>query len=74
MRNDGLCDLQIIDGHPLHPNKVFWSSPPFRTRLGFETDEAFPEAIEGCAARLHPDIPPGSFIINCHVARPAHLF
>lgn len=55
MLNDGLWDLQIIDGDPLHPENVFWWSPQFRKLLGFETVEEFPDVIESWASRLHPD-------------------
>lgn len=55
MLNDGLWDLQIINGDPLHPNNVFWWSPQFRKLLGFETVEEFPDVIDSWASRLHPD-------------------
>lgn len=55
MLNDGLWDLQIIDGDPLHPDNVFWWSPQFRKLLGFETIEEFPDVIDSWASRLHPD-------------------
>lgn len=55
MLNDGLWDLQIINGDPLHPKNVFWWSPQFRKLLGFETVEEFPDVIESWASRLHPD-------------------
>jgi len=55
MLNDGLWDLQIINGDALHPNNVFWWSPQFRKLLGFETVEEFPDVIDSWASRLHPD-------------------
>lgn len=55
MLNDGLWDLQIIGGDPLHPKNVFWWSPQFRKLLGFETVEEFPDVIDSWASRLHPD-------------------
>lgn len=55
MLNDGLWDLQIINGDPLHQNNVFWWSPQFRKLLGFETVEEFPDVIDSWASRLHPD-------------------
>lgn len=55
MLNDGLWDLQIINGDPLHPNNVFWWSPQFRKLLGFDTVEEFPDVIDSWASRLHPD-------------------
>jgi len=55
MLNDGLWDLQIINGDPLHPKNVFWWSPQFRKLLGFETVEEFPDVIDSWASRLHPD-------------------
>ena len=55
MLNDGLWDLQIVNGDALHPNNVFWWSPQFRKLLGFETVEEFPDVIDSWASRLHPD-------------------
>lgn len=55
MLNDGLWDLQIINGDPLHPNNVFWWSPQFRKLLGFVTVEEFPDVIDSWASRLHPE-------------------
>jgi len=55
MLNDGLWDLQIINGDPLHPDNVFWWSPQFRKLLGFEAVEEFPGVIDSWASRLHPD-------------------
>lgn len=55
MLNDGLWDLQIINGDPLNQKNVFWWSPQFRKLLGFETVEEFPDVIDSWASRLHPD-------------------
>jgi len=55
MLNDGLWDLDIIDGDPLNPDNVFWWSPQFRKLLGFETVEEFPDVMGSWASRLHPE-------------------
>jgi len=55
MLNDGLWDLDIINGNPMNPSNVFWWSPQFRKLLGFETVEEFPDVLESWASRLHPE-------------------
>lgn len=55
MLNDGLWDLNIINGNPMNPSNVFWWSPQFKRLLGFETVEEFPDVLESWASRLHPE-------------------
>lgn len=55
MLNDGLWDLDIIDGNPMHQGNVFWWSPQFRKLLGFDTVEEFPDVMDSWASRLHPE-------------------
>lgn len=55
MLNDGLWDLDIMNGDPLDPRNVFWWSPQFRNLLGFETVEEFPDVMDSWSSRLHPD-------------------
>ena len=55
MLNDGLWDLDIINGDPMNPRNVFWWSPQFRKLLGFETVEEFPDVMDSWSSRLHPE-------------------
>nr|WP_023651667.1 PAS domain-containing methyl-accepting chemotaxis protein [Erwinia piriflorinigrans]CCG55410.1 putative methyl-accepting chemotaxis protein [Erwinia piriflorinigrans CFBP 5888] len=55
MLNDGLWDLDIIDGNAMNPDNVFWWSEQFRKLLGFETVEEFPDVMDSWASRLHPE-------------------
>jgi len=55
MLNDGLWDLDILNGDPMNPRNVFWWSPQFRKLLGFETVEEFPDVMESWSSRLHPE-------------------
>jgi PAS domain S-box-containing protein len=55
MMNDGLWDVEIVDGDPVHANNRFWWSQQFRRLLGFESVEEFPDVLESWASRLHPD-------------------
>ncbi|WP_042958668.1 methyl-accepting chemotaxis protein [Erwinia tasmaniensis] len=55
MLNDGLWDLDIINGNAMNPDNVFWWSEQFRKLLGFETVEEFPDVMDSWASRLHPE-------------------
>ncbi|MEJ5174601.1 methyl-accepting chemotaxis protein [Erwinia sp. MYb416] len=55
MLNDGLWDLDIMNGDPMEPRNVFWWSPQFRNLLGYETVEEFPDVMDSWSSRLHPD-------------------
>ncbi len=53
--NDGIWDLAVRAGDPVHPDNEFWWSPQFRRLLGFETESEFPNVLKSWASRLHPD-------------------
>ena len=55
MINDGLYDVEIVAGDPINPNNVFWWSPQFRSLLGFQTEQEFPNVMDSWASRLHPE-------------------
>jgi len=55
MINDGLYDVEIVAGDPINPNNVFWWSPQFRSLLGYQTEQEFPNVMDSWASRLHPE-------------------
>ena len=55
MINDGLYDVEIVAGDPINPNNVFWWSPQFRSLLGYQSEQEFPNVMESWASRLHPE-------------------
>lgn len=52
---DGLWDMEVIGGDPMNPRNPFWWSPQFRSMLGFETPEEFPNVLDSWVSRIHPD-------------------
>jgi len=52
---DGLWDMQVIDGDPMHPANSLWWSERFRALLGFQGEQDFPSRLDSWTERLHPD-------------------
>ncbi|QGZ31205.1 methyl-accepting chemotaxis protein [Stutzerimonas stutzeri] len=58
MLSDGIWDMEIIGGDPLNPHNPLWWSPQFRSMLGFEGEEDFPNELDSWASRIHPEDKP----------------
>ncbi|MES2262572.1 MAG: PAS domain-containing protein [Pseudomonadota bacterium] len=55
MLSEGIWDVAIVDGDPLHAENVYWWSPQFRRLLGLESESEFPNVLASLVDRLHPD-------------------
>lgn len=55
MLSEGIWDVAIVDGDPLHADNVYWWSPQFRRLLGLESEAEFPNVLGSWVERLHPD-------------------
>lgn len=55
MLNDGLWDMEVIDGQSVSKHNVFWWSDQFRRLLGFSSEADFPNALDSWVSRIHPD-------------------
>ncbi|MFO8041089.1 MAG: methyl-accepting chemotaxis protein [Sodalinema sp.] len=53
--NDGLWDMDLVGGDPLHPQSSIWYSQRFRNLLGYTNEEDLPNILESWTGALHPD-------------------
>ena len=58
MLSDGIWDMEILGGDPLNPHNPLWWSPQFRSMLGFQGEEDFPNELDSWASRIHPEDKP----------------
>jgi len=50
-----LWDLKVDPKDPTGENNEFWWSPEFREKLGFSSEQDFPNVLHSWSDRLHPD-------------------
>ena len=53
--NDGLWDMDLVEGDPVHPQSSIWYSQRFRNLLGYRDEEDLPNVLESWTDGLHPD-------------------
>lgn len=51
----GLWDMNVIAGDPVNPDNVFTWSDEFRSMLGYQDEQDFPNVLNSWASRLYPD-------------------
>ena len=55
LMNDGLWDMEVIDGDPLNPrNPLLWSDQ-FLHMLGFDNPDNFPNVLSSWTSRIHEE-------------------
>lgn len=54
-QREGLWEIHLGPGHLTDPASRFWWSPEFRTLLGFDTAEEFPDVFDSWRTRVHVD-------------------
>tara|TARA_R110000796_G_scaffold252001_1_gene384794 strand:- start:40259 stop:41554 length:1296 start_codon:yes stop_codon:yes gene_type:complete len=55
MMNDGLWDMEVINGDPLNKNNPLWWSDQFRQMLGFDNAQDFPNVLSSWTSRVHKE-------------------
>jgi len=51
----GLWDMTVIAGDPVNPKNEFWWSDHFRTMLGYQDEQDFPNVLDSWSSCLHPN-------------------
>ena len=52
---EGLWDMQVVNGDPMNPANRLWWSDRFRSLLGFDDEQDFPNRLSSWVERLHPE-------------------
>ena len=47
--------MKVIGGDPVNPDNEFWWSNTFRSLLGYENENDFPNKLNSWSDSLHPD-------------------
>lgn len=53
--SDGIWDMEIVGGDVSNPDNKIWWSKQFRSLLGFNEDDDFPEVLDSLVQQMHPD-------------------
>ncbi|GAB1616959.1 PAS domain-containing methyl-accepting chemotaxis protein [Pseudomonas sp. NGC7] len=53
--SDGIWDIEIVGGDASHPHNRSWWSKQFRSLLGFQETDEFPERLDSLVGQMHPD-------------------
>lgn len=53
--NDGLWDMNIIDGNPSHSENSIWYSQRLRHLVGYQDETDFPNYLDSWSNLLHPN-------------------
>ncbi|MFP4221657.1 MAG: methyl-accepting chemotaxis protein [Phormidium sp.] len=53
--NDGLWDMDLVEGDPVHPQSSIWYSQRFRNLIGYKNEQDLPNLLESWTDALHPD-------------------
>ncbi|MBP1155337.1 MULTISPECIES: PAS domain-containing protein [unclassified Paenibacillus] len=51
----GLWDMHVVAGDPVNPNNTFIWSDEFRSMLGYQDENDFPNILDSWASKLHPE-------------------
>ncbi|QDF99605.1 chemotaxis protein [Azoarcus sp. DD4] len=52
---EGLWDISVAAGDPIHPDSVVWWSRQLRQLLGYDDERDFPNRLDSWRSRIHPD-------------------
>ncbi len=53
--SEGSWNMKVIGGDPVNPDNEFWWSNTFRSLLGYENENDFPNKLNSWSDSLHPD-------------------
>jgi PAS domain S-box-containing protein len=53
--NNGLWDIELVNGDPLNPECEVWWSDKFRALLGYTSERDFPNTMDAWLSKIYPD-------------------